>query len=299
MSEVEQGAVSYEVVMPEEVEDVLWSLGQAFWRLRETLRPHRMTEAWIAGLVAAGYKAGAAKEWGSGKFPRALPFVIEMECPFGHRTEDRRDYAKVRLIIEDNGWWSLDPKSPCPRCTPTDVERWLLTCARCEAGEDCERHYPAHSPLDVTGGYDLPDAEVDYDDSGRGFDAAPLAWVLREFLRLAKIAYARWWIERTDEAAEVSLMDRRVSDDYRQRYISNQLASAREVLGAVPQRGRRAVEAPKRTTAEVGAWLDEYGVPTDATVRQAWELVKAVPGRPAKNAIEAALSARKSSGTTA
>lgn len=95
----------------------------------------------------------------NGKYPRLLPFVFELPCPFEHRTEDRRNYAKVRLLIEEDGLPGLDDDSPRPRlrCPPSRMV------------------FP-----------DLPS----------------VAWVVTEFARPARVAEARWWVERTEVAAE-------------------------------------------------------------------------------------------------
>lgn len=265
--------------VPAPVTDALEMWGRALMLLHEPLRPQMLTDAWVAGLVAArvGAEHVTVKEWGPGKFPRhrKLPFVLQFPCPFGHRTEDKYDIATARLIVEDSGWWSLDPESPCPRCTASALRDWLLTCPRCEAGEDSDRHDPEHWALDV---FDL---DGDH-------DASPVAWVLREFGRLARVATARYWLDHPEEAAG-NLPG--VSEADRQRFIANQLARARVTLGAVPRKGA-SIAASKLSEGDVDAWLTDHGVPDDATVRSAWALVKDIEGRPAKNVIERILSER-------
>lgn len=273
-----------EIQMPEQLAEVLFDLRAVMRRFGEVLTDEKVTDTYIAGLVAAtGQKWDHGKVWG-GKHPRPLPFVIEGRCPFGHRTEDRTDYAKVRFIVDDDWWLTLDPASPCTHCTREALERWALTCALCEAGVDHERHYPNHAPLDVLEMYDGPD----YDDSAGGFDASPIAWVMREFVRQARIAAARWWIEHTEEAAQS--LPRGAVDP--QRAISDRLAEAREVLGAQP-RATKVSSKPMMTAENGAAWLDKNEVPRVGE-KATWAQVKDMPGCPAQSVIYAAVKLRKS-----
>jgi len=276
---------------PEEFSEALTEWARAQRRLREPLRPHMLTDAWIAGLVAGTrLKVEHGKAW-AGKYSRPLPFVIEMPCPFDHRTEDHRDYAKVRLIMEDDGWVTLDPDSPCPKCTEGVLERWALTCPRCEAGEDHEMHYPDHGPLDVLALYD--GISADYDRNADGFDASPVAHVMREFVRLGRVAAARWWLEHTEEAARS--IPRGVTD--RQAFVSERLEWARGVIDSIPKKTRKAVSSKPVMTAESGAdWLDAQGIPSGGE-KATWALVKDMPGCPAQSVIFAAVKVRKSRAT--
>ena len=283
---------------PEELSSALREWGRSLDLLGDRLRPHAIADAWIAGLVSAGIAAGHAKVW-NGKYPRALPFVVEFPCPFDHRTEDQYDYARVRLIIHDDGGPSLDPESPCKVCTSVVLERWLLTCTRCEAGEVSGRHEPEHDPL----WQGVIRIEGQREIEG---DTSPVAFVVREFMRMAMIATARRWIEHTDEALAAEGGDRPlISSSGRTTYLSWRLAWAREALGARSKAsGAAATELstkndPKMTAEDVVKWLDGLTdsdgavlVPSGATVRRAWDLVKEVPGRPSKNSLEAALRLR-------
>jgi len=217
-------------------------------------------------------------------YPRKLPLVIEGRCPFGHRTEDRTDYAKVRFIVDDDWWLTLDPASPCTHCTREALERWALTCPLCEAGVDHERHYPNHAPLDVLAMYD----GLDYDDTAGGFDASPIAWVMREFVRQARIASARWWVERTEEAAQSA--PPAVADQ--QRFVADRIAEAREVLGAQPK-SAKASSRPLMTPESGAAWLDKNQVPVVGE-KATWAQVRDLPACPAQSVIYAAVKLRKS-----
>jgi len=277
---------------PEEFADALSEWAYALHLLHEPLRAVTLANAWIAGLVAGGIKAANGTVWGAGKYSRKLPFVIEFPCPFDHRTPDEYDYARVRLVIRDNGWWSLDPASPCQKCNADAIAAWLLACPLCEAGEDSERHYPDHSPLDVFGGYDI---DGDYDDS-RGFDASPVSWVVREFERLRVVAAARWWIGHTEEAAARLP---RWSESVRQRYVSGRLAWARGVLASTPKARKAAVSSKPMMTPEAGVvWLDEQKIPAGGE-KATWARVKDLPGCPAQSVIYAAVKLRKSRTTEA
>lgn len=291
-----------EVDLPSEFEDALWDWGTALRRLREQLTDEMITAAWLRGIVAGTrLKFEHAKVWNGGKYPRKLPFVIEGPCPLGHRTDDRTDYAKVRFIIEESGWMSRDPQSQCSRCGPEDLERWALTCPRCEAGEDHERHYPAHSPLDVAAIYDIdhagkPDG-FEYDGAG-GFDDSPVAWVMREFVRLARIAAARWWLEHTEDAVTEWQGSQRIREEDRQRVVSKILADSREVLGSASKGSSRAPVKPSMTPEAAAEWLDANGIAACGE-KATWALVKDLPGCPAQAVIYAAVKVRKSRITSA
>jgi len=285
--------MSNDIELPEPIADAVSELSYALYLLGENLRPETMTHAYIAGLVHAGVKAEHAKVWG-GKFPRKLPFVIEFPCPLGHRTENHSDTAKVWLVVEENCWLSLAQDSPCSLCTAYDLERWMLTCPRHEAGEDSDRHEPDHDVLDLLGG-----------------DASPLSWVICEFGRLERIAWARWWVEHTSEAV-ASMGDRadRIverSGEFRMRWADWELQKARAILGAQPKkRSALTASAGVQTADKAVVWLDalkddEGGmlVPVKASQREALRLTEGRPGRPRKNLLEAAQSKRKSRGTEA
>lgn len=286
-----------DIEMPDEFADELSEVAEAYYRLREPLTDKQITKTWIAGLLAATRReCGHAKVW-NGKYPRPLPYVIELPCPLGHRTADQYDDASVRIVIREAGAWSYDPASPCPKCTADDLRRWMVTCPLCVAGEDSERHYPFHASLDVAAFYDL--SEIDYSDkpegfeytelNGGGFDASPLAWVVREFVKLRQVAAARWWLEHTDEAAQSA--PRSID---RQRLVSNRLSWARGLLDAVPNKQQKAGTAPKpMMTAEDGAeWLDTQGIPAGGE-KATWERVRGLRGCPAQSVIFAAVKIRK------
>lgn len=285
------------ITMPEDtVADAVREWAHTLLRLREPLRPSMLTDAWIAGLVAA--RVGAAhvtvKEWGTSRWPshRPLPYVLRFPCPLGHRTPDRRDDASVSIIIEENGWFSLDPESQCPDCTAKGIRDWLLLCPRCEAGEESERHDPDHWALDVF--------DIDGDH-----DASPLSWVLREFGRLAMIATARWWLDHTEEALNSEPLAYR-SPEMRERLRAAQVMWAQGVIDSLPKPKAKAKASKEKLdaagsavmTVEEGAvWLDTVGVPVTATQREALRLTESMPERPSKQIIEKAVTLRKSRAT--
>lgn len=290
-----------DIEMPEEFADVLSEVAHAYYRLREPLTDRKITDTWIDGMKAATRLAyGHAKAW-NGKFPRPLPYVIEGPCPLGHRTADEYDDASIRLVIRQESWWSYDPASPCPKCTAADLRRWMMTCPRCVAGEDSERHYPFHAPLDAMTLYDLSEADYtgkpqgfEYTEiTGGGFDASPAAWVMREFVRLGREAAARWWLEHTEEAADAH-GSRRLGEGDRQRFVSDRLEWARGVLETVPKSKKAAISSKPMMTAESGAaWLDKQGVEIRGE-KATWAEVKDMPGCPAQAVIYAAVKLRKS-----
>jgi hypothetical protein len=262
----------------------------------ETLTDQMIVSVWIAGLRATGIKAEKVKVWERGRnYPTVMPFVIEFPCPFEHRTADRRGLATVRLLIEDDGWASVDPDSPCEHCSIGVLEAWLLTCPRCEAGEESARHEVDH---------DLHQYESLVDGQRELFDStAPLAFVLAEFRRLQVVAWARWWVEHTTEAVD-ALRQFREPWDYRLPSQSvgaaarGHLAAARRILDRV---GVTPVASQEWTVEGAADWLDRQVsgggtvlVPVKASQRAAWAAVEALPNRPPKNTIEAAQSLRKS-----
>jgi hypothetical protein len=296
-----------DVEMPEQFSDAIWYLSQAMARLDEPLTDAKLTEIWRLGLRRAGIRAERAKGAWNGKYRPELPFVLEFPCPFEHRTPDRYDVASVRIIIEHVAWWSLDPASPCTECGAHAIARWLPTCPRCVAGEDSARHYPDHDAFDVTGTYEIPynhDRDFEYDDTG-GFDASPVSWVAREFLRMTLIARARWWVEHTEEALDAHRAAG-MSESVRQAVRRRQLEWARDVLATQPKaRGASSSgAAPKEkqtmTTGEAVAWLDALtdsaGVPLVAAThgeKATWAAVKTLPGCPAQSVVYGAVKLRK------
>ena len=305
-----------EIEIPEAFADVLSEVAEAYYRLREPLTDEKVTDTWIAGFVAATkLKYGHARAWVGGPkgYSRQLPFVIEGRCPLGHRTADQYDYATIRIVIRQGGAWSYDPASPCPECTAESIRDWMVTCRRCLAGEDSERHYPFHAALDLTTFYvpqlmDYSDKPADFEYveiEGGGFDASPLAWIAREFMRLGQAAAARWWLEHPEEAAETL-----PSGPDRQRLMSERLAWAREVLGALPAKsaaGKPDSSSRFDTPEKVAKWLgelrdgdDNEAVPASASTRAAWEVVKDFPKemRPSKNQCDYAQAIRNGSRAT-
>lgn len=286
----------------EAVESAVLAWAYRLGLLRRPLTAIMLTDAWIAGLREAGFKAERPKVWGRGKYPTTLPLVIEFPCPYMHRTPDRRDFAKVRLIVEDDGWVSLDPESPCEQCTAQVLERWLLTCPRCEAGEDSDFHPgPDWHGLDhqrwQTPG---PDERLVFNPDGPIFDGStsPLSFVLWQFRMLCRIADAKWWVEHTDEA--IAEAEERwptwLVEPHRAARIAKVLADSRGVLARAPAPPpRSSPAAPKETWTDekVLAWLEQHEIPRTLTSRGAWERAKAIPGRPPKNAIESARRATK------
>lgn len=276
--------------VPEAVSTALSEWAYALYLLGERLRPHTLAEAWIRGLVTAGIRAEHARVW-TGKYPRDLPFVVEMPCPFGHRTPDRYDYAKVRLIVEDSGWPSLDPASGCGECTPNELARWLLTCPRCEADEDSDDHGPGHGLWDELFGGVVLD------------DASPVGWVMREFGRLATIAEARWWVERYEEAAGAvwrTAQARVDPEEVTARYIAAKHSGALAILEAQPKaKGSSGAAKPTMKTEDGAAWLDKQEVPVTLGEKATWARVKDVAGCPPQSVIYAAVKLRKRRATEA
>jgi len=281
--------------IPESFAEAIEDLARDLAQIGIPLAPAMLTHLWVAGLVAArmGAEHVTVKEWKPGKkWPeyRKLPYVLRFPCPFGHRTEDRRDDPWVSIIIEENGWFSLDPQSECTECTGQGIRDWLLTCPRCEAGEDSERHVPMHWALDV------------FDIDG-GYDASPLAWIMREFGREAQRAMARWWSDHTEEALDRDQFARR-SVQNRERLRVSQVAWAQRVIESQPKTtpSKAKLEAAGSavmTVEEAAAWLAEQGVPATATQRAALSATEGLPGRPSKQIIEKAVTLRKSRATPA
>ena len=287
MSDVEE--------VPESFAEAIEELAQTLYRAGVPLTPSMLTHLWVAGLVAArlGAEHVTVKEWKPGKrWPefRNLPYVLKFPCPGDHRTEDRRDDPWVSIIIEENGWFSLDPQSECTKCTAQSIRDWLLTCPRCEKGEDSERHDPLHWALDV------------FDIDG-GYDASPLAWIMLEFGREARRALARWWLDHTEEALDSDPIASR-STENRERLRVSQVAWAQRVIESQPKRKPSkakldAAGAAVMTVEEAAAWLDAEGVPATASQRAALALTEGRPGRPSKPVIEKAVTLRKSRATQA
>ncbi|WP_345803022.1 hypothetical protein AAIB33_08050 [Microbacterium sp. AZCO] len=306
-------------------------LGHYRRRLGRPMVPSEMTLVWIEALKAAGVtKATLARATAEGrKWPDALPFVVEMPCPFEHRTEDRRALASTWLLIEENGMAVLDGASPCSHCTQPDIREWLLTCPICEADLDGFVPWLGREVLHLRNHL-----------FGRGLSPLEYVWaVLGVLVDGSRRAH---WIDDPDtaindfiaskvshgglsEAAAVPLaleehrralqsdadrieMDRPVPPVTIEEYIDQRKAD----LKAAGRSGRGSSDVPStRSTPEVPAkpmtvdeavvWLDEQKakdgsllVSEQASQRDALALVNDIPGHPAKRLVESAQTIRKS-----
>lgn len=260
------------------VAESLFSLARGLARLDERLTAQTLVKIWLGALRTAGVKAKNAIKWEHGHVT-SYPFVIEMPCPHEHRSEDRRSLASVRLLVEDNGMAGRDLDSPCIECTDEVLTTWLLTCPRCDGGESWEDHDYCEAPFD---------------------------FVLAEFTRRDRVAWARWWVEHTAEAT-AALRDRAEPWDYwpagwsMDRVVEWHLQGARRVLDHVVV---DLVTASDWTAESAADWLDKQTndagkmlVPISASQRAAWSAVQALPNRPPKNTVEAAQTIRKSRAT--
>ena len=267
----------------------------AWWFSQRRLGPiasPMLTEVWIAGFRSAGLDAKHGTAWSGGAkgYPKPLAFVIEFACPFGHRSRDERDTARVRVIVLDGGWIKRDPDSPCPECTAEVLERWLLACPRCAVGDDSGEHFE--------------------NDGGEEYhiDFSPLSHVTGEFIRLHQIAEARWWVEHTEEAVaeaeanEAEFQARypdvpRLPSLFRQQ-IEWRLAGARQALEQVVlDRPSRAVQANDDWSPPVlRKWLADRGVDPSQGVQAIWAQVRGMKGsRPPRAAVEAMKKAERAS----
>ncbi|KJL26208.1 hypothetical protein RL72_01143 [Microbacterium azadirachtae] len=253
-----------------------------------TLSLTMIVDAWIDALKAAGFPK-ARKAWeGYGSSTRTLPLVIDIPCPFEHRTPDRRNFAHVRMIVEDTAWLSVDPDSPCEYCTPDVIERLLLTCPRCEADENSPRHRPGHG---LRHSFDPRLGVVG--------STAPISFVLDAFLRLQVEAEATAWLQAPDAALAWWVQ---VNDDTlltASEVLAERREWARGILGAAPRKVVASSGAAAMTEDEAVTWLDKNEIPPTASQREAWRLSAGLPGRPAKNTIEAAQTRRKRGATEA
>ena len=267
----------------------------------EQLTASMLVDAWVAGLRSGGVKAGQAKVWTRGakfSYPTVLPFVIEFECPYGHRTEDRRRLGTVRLIVEDDGWVTLDVESTCASCDAAAVESWLLTCPRCEAGIEDVWHHRTH-------GLELIFARV-RDSATPGYfgSTAPLSFVLDQFEKMGQLAEARWWSEHTDEAVAQYYRDSgQTPSEVVSSYLAEKLAHSRKIIARAMRQSAKVVgKSPKPAwTKETAAeWLDQRKTETGAMLvlenagqRDMWRAIDSIEGRPPKNIAEQAQTLRK------
>ncbi len=258
------------------------------WRLYtqrggQRVTPPMVGDTWLRGLKAAGIDAEHPPRFAGGRYSDKLQMAVEFTCPYWHRGDNRGTFAKVRWIVEDDAWVTIAPESACPHCTDEALQRWFLTCPRCEAGEDSWDHQPNHGP------------------GGTG-DASPFAFVLASFRRLAMRSEASWWVNHTDEARAEYLkhLESRMglADDRMARRLADiQVTRAHQVLNVTTVQITRRVAWTDQSTAE---WLDvqtgaggDLLVPVEATQRDAWGAVKSLAGRPPKNRVEAAQTLRK------
>lgn len=270
-------------------------------RLADTM----LVKPWIDGLREFGVKAAAVKVWSRGaKYPTELPFVIGFACPFSHRTPDRRGLARVEFVVEHDGWVVLDVDASCGECDTGMLENWLLTCPKCEAGEESEWHRADHSMSE----HSREDVEG-LGEQVRG-DVSPLSFVVEAFERLHQMAEARWWVENTAEAIE-DYRDGAWSDDWGigcdedriEEGIARLLDGAMRLVAAdaaTPRGPSRAVTRNSWTDEKVSVWLERQTtndggltIPASASQREAWAIAKLIEGHPPKNLIERAQTLRK------
>jgi hypothetical protein len=286
----------------------LW--GSLMSKLRRRLTARSVVDVWLAGLRAAGVDAHRAKEWAGRKYPTELPYVIELPCPYDHRTEDRRSTASVRLIVEDDGWVSFDPDSSCPTCNVDFLEAWLLLCPRCYDGDESPEHVRHGSnPLIQYLNASIRPGEP----PGLIGSVAPIAFVLTEFERIRAVVEATWWMEHTEEASADYARVMELEAPPSQEFIEQQRRRAQHVLAADQSRAKTtrtkttasshpatdasrddASSKPEWTPDSTVAWMKGQGFQQGLTVVAAWNLASAVDGHPPKRAIESGLSHWKS-----
>lgn len=278
----DQATVSHDELRMNLFEAALILLGAYLGLAGKRLTPTMLVDAWIAGFRAAGIREARRATQGFGRSTRSLPYVIDIPCPFEHRTDDRRGRAHVWFLVEDDGWLSLDAESPCGRCGMVELEKWLLTCLRCEADESSRRHRPGHGLQHSF-----------HPQVGILGSMAPLSFVLDRFNQLYAEAEATAWLEHPGAVVEyLRTLGREIDANgvawYRTR--------ARRVLGA-PSSPKALTAAPtakpKMTDEEGAAFLDQHEVPASASQETAWDAVKGLPGCPSKRTIERAVNLRK------
>lgn len=261
----------------------------------------QVVKAWVAGLREAGVKAANAREWsrGSKAYPIELPFVIEFDCPYGHRTEDRRRRATVRVIVEDNGWITFDEQSTCEQCDLSTIEWWLLSCPRCERGDRGVWHRTADHELSHKRG------RLSNGETGVVGSTSPLSFVVGEFERLGRIAEARWWIGHTEAAAQALRADDgwAYTEEGLEERIATKIVNSTRLLASISAAPSSAASAPREgwTDESAAQWLDNQKGPNgqlvvagSASQREAWRLAETIAGHPPKNVIERAQTLRKS-----
>lgn len=109
---------------------------------RRGLSPRQVPEAWRIGLLAAGRKAKTARVYRNGRW-ETLALVVQFDCPYEHVNESGENFAKVRLKVDVVTGWVSRHEDSCRRCRQEVIERWLVTCPRCEARESLDTH-PDH-----------------------------------------------------------------------------------------------------------------------------------------------------------
>lgn len=284
---VQTGDVS-EVVRDEIiVASFIWrdNLGRA----REPFTPPMLAKVALAGLRAAGVKADLARSWAPGrKYPTTLPMVIEFACPFWHRTPNNADFEKVRLVVMDNGWFSVFEES-CPSCQESMIRDWLLSCRICRTGERPPWRGP-HRP-------DHPALAID--------DASPLRYLRDAYKHAADMVDACWWRDLPDEWRNHWRKVLRDGDDAMtveeiEGLVQAFEGLARHRLKAAPSVDPPAITPSRKaewTTAEqAAAWLDvltEPAVPPGAGQQSAWEAVRRLQHHPPQALVHGGQALRK------
>jgi hypothetical protein len=148
------------------------------------------------------------------------------------------------------------------------------------------------------------------------------AYIAMEFLHERRIAEAEWWLRHTAEALAEhrSGWDDDEEDDAEdgdvlqvefdeRRFVRRQVAWAKAVLGQLADENAAKPKAPAKVNysdAEAAAYLDglvDNGgkplVPVRTDLRTMWDLIKNIPGRPAKNIAERGEKLRRQRGESA
>lgn len=250
----------------------------------------------LAGLRAAGVKAEQGKAW-RGKYPTTLDLVIDIDCPWAHKSRDGMTFASVRLLVDPfSGSLTVqrdeDRGDGCPTCRQPSIDRWLVTCRGHEENGHPDHEpgwisvedFPKDTPAEVIERVIPGGAESRGDDS-------PMGHVFEAMMRVERENKARWRLAHLDQIAEQFR-----ETGYSEEEVRDKVIGVREMAQVVLLTGPKQVgssEVVVETVESVMEWLAANNVPASLGVNAAWDRVKNLPGCPTQALVRKAQAERK------
>lgn len=255
----------------------------------------------LAGLKSAGVKAAQGKVWRGKSSSSTLDLVIDIDCPWSHKSRDGMSFAKVRLLVDPHrGMITVhrdeDFGNGCPRCDQKAIDRWLGTCQ----GHH-ENGHPEHEPgwIDVDDfSDDTPHEVIARIIPGGGEvrpDDSPMGHIFREMEKATLESIARYEVTHPEYVEkQVRRSWSGASEDFVRRKVAEKIERAKAVLSTGKKLiGSTEIVIEDWNEASTAEWLADRDIPVTATYREAWTLAKEIAGHPPKALLEAGHRLRK------